>query len=271
VPSLPSLTTADGVRLAAVHLPRTGPASPHAADLEVAVVVAHGFGGGGARPAVQAVARGLAPHAGVVLPDLRGHGMSGGACTLGDQEVLDVDTAVAAARRLGYRRVVTCGWSMGGSAVLRHAALVGRAVHGHPVAAPVDAVVSVSATSRWFVRDTAPLRRLHWLIECRLGRLTARRLLGVRIAYGSWPVVPESPVEVVGRIAPTPLLLVHGDRDAYFPVEHPLALAAAAGDPSELWLLDGFGHAEKAAGSELLDRIGRHLPVLLSRTPAGRS
>jgi fermentation-respiration switch protein FrsA (DUF1100 family) len=58
---------------------------------------------------------------------------------------------------------------------------------------------------------------------------------------------------------------VHGDSDHYFPVEHPEALYAAANEPKELWLLEGFGHAEQAATPELLDRIGTHLPVLVGR------
>ena len=49
-------------------------------------------------------------------------------------------------------------------------------------------------------------------------------------------------------IAPTPLLIVHGDRDGYFPVDHPRMLADAAGGHAELWLEPGMGHAENAAG-----------------------
>jgi pimeloyl-ACP methyl ester carboxylesterase len=186
--------------------------------------------------------------------------------TLGDREVLDVDAAVALARRLGYRRVVTNGWSMGGSAVLRHAGLTGRGrVHGFPVREPVDAVVAVSTTSRWFVRDTVPMRRLHWLVETRTGRVVARRGFGVRIDPAGWPTLPLPPIHVVRSIAPTPMLLVHGDRDSYFTVEHPRALARAAGETAELWLLEGFGHAEAAAPPDLIARIGAYLPTLLAR------
>jgi pimeloyl-ACP methyl ester carboxylesterase len=248
-----TLATDDGERLAALHLP--GGRAGLESGSPVAVVVAHGFTGSIAKPGLQAVCAALARHAGVIAFDFRGHGRSTGHSTLGDLEVLDLQAAVVAARDLGYEQVVTCGWSMGGSVVLRHAALVGG----------VDAVVSVSAVSRWFYRDTKPMRRVHWAIETRIGRLAARRFAGTRISPHGWPEVPESPVEVVGRIAPIPLLLVHGDRDHYFPVEHPRALFEAALEPKELWLLEGFGHAESAATPEMLDRIGAHLPVLLSR------
>jgi pimeloyl-ACP methyl ester carboxylesterase len=244
------LTTDDGEQLAAAHLP-----GPHDGDRPLAVVLAHGFTGSTRRPQLRRVARTLAGHAGVLAFDFRGHGASTGLSTLGDKEVLDLAAAVRAARDLGYRQVVTCGWSMGGSVVLRHAALVGD----------VDAVVSVSAVSRWFFRDTAAMKRVHWAIETRLGRAVARRALRTRISPHGWPVVPEAPVDVVGRISPIPLLLVHGDADHYFPVEHPQALYAAAREPKELWLLPGFGHAESAATPELLDRLGAHLPELVAR------
>ena len=80
----------------------------------------------------------------------------------------------------------------------------------------------------------------------------ARRAYNLRIG-DAWVDDPESPVEVVGKIAPTPLLIVHGRDDHYFGIDHAQALYAAAGQPSELWLVDGFGHAEAGASPELLD------------------
>lgn len=248
-----ALRTVDGERLEAVHV--AGP-SP---QRSIAVVVAHGFTQSIGRAGVREVVTALAAHAGVVAFDFRGHGRSSGHSTVGHREVLDLDAAVVAARRLGYSDVVTCGWSMGGSVVLRHAAL-----HGG-----VDAVISVSALSRWYYKDTTPMRRVHWAIETRLGRLFARRALRTRISPFGWDpeALPESPVEVVARISPIPVLFVHGDRDRYFPVDHPEALYEAAAEPKELWLVEGFGHAESAATPELLDRIGAHLMPLVSRGP----
>lgn len=259
------LETADGVCLAGYSVPCADSAAPTA---DTCLVVMHGFSGSVRKRDVRRVVSGLSRYAGVLATDTRGHGDSEGVTTLGDREVLDVDAAVRAARDLGYRRVVTVGWSMGGSSVLRHAGLLGETLHGHLLRAEVDAVISVSATSRWFVRDTVPMRRVHWLVEGRVGRLVTRHLLRTRVDAAGWVAIPASPVQVVARIAPTPLLLVHGGRDGYFPVEHPQALRAAAGEPTELWLLPGMGHAESAATPELLDRIGRHLPTLLA---AGRA
>ncbi|MEU6228693.1 alpha/beta fold hydrolase [Streptomyces sp. NPDC047042] len=278
------LTTDDGVTIDAVYEPggvvydgsgdRSDASTPSSDHL--VFVVAHGFTGDADRPHVRRVAEVFAQYGAVLTFSFRGHGASGGRSTVGDREVLDLAAAVRWARELGHTRVATVGFSMGGSVVLRHAALHGgpgrREHRGRTEAAPnahaveavdavhavdeVDAVVSVSAPARWYYRGTAPMRRVHWLVTRPEGRLVGRYGLRTRIHDQDWNPVPLSPVEAVPRIAPTPLLIVHGDRDGYFPVDHPRMLAAAAGDAGELWLEPGMGHAEHAADNGLLRRIG---------------
>ncbi|MGW7385836.1 alpha/beta hydrolase [Streptomyces sp. NPDC054794] len=241
------LHTADGVSIDSVYNPGAvvydGSPSP---SRGLVFVVAHGFTGDVDRPHVRRVASVLARHGAVVTFSFRGHGASGGRSTVGDREVLDLAAAVEWARGLGHAHVVTVGFSMGGSVVLRHAAL-------YP---GVDAVVSVSAPARWYYRGTAPMRRLHWLVTRPEGRMVGRYGFRTRIHHREWNPVPLSPVEAVPRFAPTPLLIVHGDRDAYFPLDHPRMLAAAAGEHAELWLEPGMGHAEHAVDEDLLSRIG---------------
>ncbi|MFI8854027.1 alpha/beta fold hydrolase [Streptomyces sp. 891-h] len=274
------------------------------------IVVAHGFTGSLDRPALRRAATAFTRYAAVVTFSFRGHGRSGGRSTVGDREVLDLAAAVAWARTFGHRRVATVGFSMGGSVVLRHGALhraepgaergTGHSA-GHPAStsdpvmhrgrtvartparggareggdarsdAYADAVVAVSAPARWYYRGTAPMRRLHWAIQHPLGRLVSRYGLRTRVHHRDWDPVPLSPVAAAPLIAPVPLLVVHGDQDPYFPVDHPLALAEAA-DPeaSELWLLPGFGHAENSADAELLDRIGDWAATRL-QAPAARA
>jgi pimeloyl-ACP methyl ester carboxylesterase len=250
--------TRDGVRIEAERLPGTDPVGG------VCVVLAHGFTGSLDRPAARRAARAFAALpgvAGVVLFSFRGHGRSGGRSTVGDREVLDLDAAVRWARRLGHRRVATVGFSMGGSVVLRHAG-------GGAAYAPVDAVAAVSAPARWYYRGTPAMRRLHWAVTRPAGRLVARHALRTRVHHEDWDPVPPSPVECVPAIAPVPLLVVHGDRDHYFPLDHPLSLAEAAapGGGCELWIEPGFGHAENSASPELLDRVGRWLAAAADPT-----
>lgn len=228
------LRTSDGVRLAGLHWPG-GP---------MGYVLAHGFTGSCTALHMTHICAALVgTGASVVAFDFRGHGRSGGRSTLGDREVHDLAAAVAYLRERGPGPVAVLGWSMGGSVVLRYAGLGGDA----------DAVVSISSPGHWWERGTPAMQLVHWAAETRSGRLVTRLARHTRLSHG-WRQLPESPVEVVGRIAPTPLLIVHGDADHFFPARHAELLAAAAPD-AELWLERGMGHAETATSPELLERI----------------
>lgn len=242
------LHTTDGVRLAAAYWP--GPSR------EVACVVAHGFTGSSRNPAVRRICAALVSHGLAVLaPDFRGHGRSGGRNTAGAEEIHDVAAAVAWLRAEGYRWVATLGWSMGGTAVIRHAGLGGD----------TDAVVSVSAPGLWFERGTRPMRIVHWMFESRSGRLATRLVRRTRIDAAGWATVPEAPAEVAGGVAPRPFLIVHGTADHYFPLRHADALAAAA-PGAETWIEPGMGHAEVATTPELADRIAGWVLAARERT-----
>ncbi|MFD4989616.1 alpha/beta hydrolase [Streptomyces sp. NPDC058372] len=262
------LLAADGVALEAVYEPADSGAdlSGEPTDRVPVTVVAHGFTGSAGRPHVRRAAAVFRRYGAVVTFSFRGHGASGGRSTVGDREVLDLAAAVAWARRLGHRTVWTVGFSMGGSVVLRHAALHRAGTPGAYGPAHTDAVVAVSAPARWYYRGTAAMRRLHWVVTRPLGRAVGRYGLRTRIHTSDWDPVPLDPAEAAARIAPTPLLLVHGDSDPYFPLDHPRALAAAAGEDAELWLEPGMGHAENAAGDALLGRIGEWVA---RRAPGG--
>jgi pimeloyl-ACP methyl ester carboxylesterase len=245
------LAAADGVRISARH---DAPVNGGGADL--GFVVAHGFTGSWRHSGMRLIATELARAGGVVSFDFRGHGSSGGRSTVGDLEVLDLDAAVRWARHLGYRRLVPVGWSMGAGVAIRHAAL-----HRG-----VDAVVAVSGPSRWFYRGTGPMRLLHRGVETRIGRGVLALGYRTRIARLGWDPWPEPPDALVGRIAPAPLLVVHGDRDRYFPVEHARWLVEGARGPAELWLEPGFGHAEAAVTPDLVRRIAAWAEAA-TRTP----
>ena len=233
-----TLVTEDGVPIDAVHMP--GPR-------DLAIVMAHGFTQSWQRSTVWTIARRFNLKAGVVTFDFRGHGRSGGLCTMADKEIRDLDVAVAYARELGYPRVAAIGFSMGASIVLRYAGLVGGGL---------DAVASVSSPGWWYFRGTERMRRVHFAVEHRLGRMVTRKLAHTRVTSEPWDPVPVPPDQAAARIAGIPLLVVHGDQDPYFPVEHAQHIFRAARDPKELWLVPGYGHAESACRPALTERIG---------------
>jgi len=100
------------------------------------------------------------------------------------------------------------------------------------------------------------MRLVHLAIENRTGRLITRKLKNTRISGGRWDPVPVPPDAAAALITPIPLLVVHGERDDYFPVDHGQRIFSAAGEPKELWIEPGMGHAESGSGPELINRIG---------------
>ena len=234
-----TLVTDDGVPIDAVHLPQ---------ESDLAIVLAHGFTLSWQRPAVWRISTRLNRIAGVREPSTSAGTGGPVACPRwATREISDLEVAVGYARELGYQRVAAVGFSMGASIV----APVRRAGGGG-----LDAAVSVSSPGRWYYRGTERMRRVHFAVEHRVGRLATRMLMKTRISPEQWNPIPMPPDQAAAQVSPTPLLIVHGDQDPYFPVDHAQQLYDAAQDPKELWLVPGFGHAESACRPALVDRIG---------------
>lgn len=234
-----SLTSQDGTALVATWLPGPDATAP-------AIVLVHGFAAHRRKPAYARLADALATHAHVLALDLRGHGHSGGQTTLGDREALDVAAGVAWLRARGHDHVVAIGASMGATSVL-HAVARGTRV---------DAAVVVSAPARLEEEPaTAAMQRLKRLWESPVTRVGMRVGIGVRVVAPARWRHPGHPLDFV-RDVHVPLLVVHGEDDAYFPVADARALVAAA-PAARLWLEPtGFGHAEDGFTAEFADRLG---------------
>ncbi|MGH9277433.1 MAG: alpha/beta hydrolase [Acidimicrobiales bacterium] len=229
-----SLVTSDGVRLTGARL--EGPP-----DAFATVVLVHGFSHSSRQPRIHAFARRLAREVHVLVPDLRGHGRSGGVCTLGTEEPLDVAAAVAAARP--GLPVITVGVSLGGAAVLLHAGM-----HGG-----VGGVVAVSSPAWWGAWDTAPTRRIYRYATSRAGRAVMATVLRTRIATRC-DGIPDAR-DIAAAIAPAFTLVVADPDDHYFAREHPEAIYAWANEPKSLWLEEGMGHGTDLLTPSLADRL----------------
>jgi pimeloyl-ACP methyl ester carboxylesterase len=235
-----TLRTEDGERLVGARIGWDGPA----------LVFCHGFLGWHRKARIVRFVERLAERFRVYAMDLRGHGASTGVCTFGDREMLDVDAAVSLARRETPGPLVTVGLSMGGIAVLRHAAFRDG----------VDLVVSVSSPARWDGHTSRAVAQMRWLSTSDRGRVLARAI-GTRIST-DWGR-PDDPESVVERIAPTPLILVHGRDDGIFDEEEAWRLYRRARRPKHLMLARPFGHAEDGLSAAFADRIGDRILSLV--------
>jgi pimeloyl-ACP methyl ester carboxylesterase len=254
VPAEPFETsTADGVRIVGSRLrPRTE-GSP-------TILLAHGYLGWHRKPRWARFAESLTKWFEVYLPDLRGHGSSGGRVDLGRSEIEDIDAVVGLARARGAATVVSAGASMGAVAAIRHAGLCGG----------VDCLVAISSLADWDWHDGGNprnVRTLRFTWEHGAGRALTRAW-GVRLG-GEWPDLPETPEDVMGKVAPTPVLIVHGRNDHLFSLDQARRLYEAAGEPKRMLIGDRFGHAEDGLGSSFARRMSRAVYDLLEQQWSG--
>ena len=91
--------------------------------------------------------------------------------------------------------------------------------------------------------------------------LTERRL-GIKASQ-------VSPVVEVGKIAPRPLLIMHGESDRLVPHHNSERLFEAAGQPKDLWLIPELGHAHGAlvVGVEYEGRLRSFFDANLKDSP----
>jgi pimeloyl-ACP methyl ester carboxylesterase len=218
----PRLETSDGIELAT----RRWPVSEGA---RAVVVVAHGLTANKDEPRVVSLASELQRQGfDVIAYDSRGHGQSGGQCTLGDLERHDVAAVVEWARTRN-RRVVLVGASMGAVGVLAYAT----------TAKDLTGVVTVSSPGEWRLPLRVRSMITAGLARTQTGRDFARRRMNVRIA--PW-TSPESPRSLVERIS-VPLAVVHGRRDAIIPAGAGLARVIGVGPGRSVALVQSMGHA----------------------------
>lgn len=238
-----TLTTADGVRLNAWRIP--GPP-----DAACTVVLVHGFVNSSRSPGIHRFAHLLARRAHVVVPDMRGHGRSGGRCSMGRHEPLDVEAAVAAAPE--GLPVVTVGTSLGGAAVLMHAGTFGG----------VAGAVGISAPCRGELDREGTHRVRRW-VSGRTGRVLLATALRTRVGADCF-YLPEAS-DVVAAIAPAFTIVVHDPDDWYFGPQHAESIYAWAGEPKALWWYPGGGHGgdllTPALGERLLGELAARFPT----------
>lgn len=226
---------ADGVTLGGVWIPAPGS--------EKAVVILHGHGGSLDWDIQRA------PHfhrAGfnVLLFDFRAHGRSeGNLATFGYLERQDVIGAVEFLKSRGMKRIGLLGFSYGGMASMLAA----------PLCPEVNAVVSDGGPAR--LRSAIEGRAVEWRLARPVGRFLGWLTVATTSARLGVNLFCFEPVRWVGKIAPRPLLFIHGELDKYLPDFD--ELFAAAGEPKQTWRLPGVDHtkASEAQPEEYYCRV----------------
>lgn len=215
-----TIVTSDRVRISLAH-------SHHGAR-QTALIICPGFFQSKETPTFRRLAQALAREHDVIAMDFRGHGRSRGWYTFSARESLDLEAVLRWARQR-YERIGLIGFSLGAAILIE---TVSRVREG------VQSLIAVSAPCAF---DAIAMR--WWTPQAmRTG------LQGLEPGSGCRPGPPwlpkPAPLACVPRLAPMPILFIHGARDAIVGVEHSQRLYAAAAEPKRLEILEGGSHAE---------------------------
>ncbi len=212
------LRSADGVRIAARHIPGAGGA---------ALIVAHPAVTGQRYAPLVDFAEMAAPRFDVFTFDFRGHGGSEGRLEMNLSGPLeDMRAVVREVRGRGYAWVGAVGFSLGGMAAFILAALDGG----------LDAVVTVGAPPR--LPDIEEYRRIMPLWSLFL------RFLGAR--FKAVNVGGPFPMQVAAGFPDIPLLVVHAEKEAFYERRDLDDMLVILGDKADFMLVEGAGHTELA-------------------------
>jgi len=173
----------------------------------------------------------------VLALDYRGYGASEGTPSLAGIQ-LDIDAAMRsllAHKNVDPNRIVIFGQSLGGALAIYYAA------HS-----------SYHANIRAVVIDSS-------FFDYR--RIAKEKLAGFFLTWPfqwlPWLTVDDdySPANSVAAISPLPLLLIHGDQDVVVPAHHSRQLFERAGEPKQLWIVPGAGHAQSLESEAIRNRL----------------
>jgi fermentation-respiration switch protein FrsA (DUF1100 family) len=161
----------------------------------------------------------------VLCFDFRAHGLSDGRFTsVGHHETNDVLGAVEYLKQrpeIDATRIGVIGFSMGAAATIQAAAR----------STDVAAVVADSSYATFLDAAKYSFRLVTRVPHFPIAPLAMR--------WAKWIMHVDAnqlrPLDVIGRIAPRPILITHGELDEIVPIRHAQMLFKAAGEPKELW------------------------------------
>jgi pimeloyl-ACP methyl ester carboxylesterase len=215
------LFSADGLRLAGWWLPRSATAPT--------IICCHGHSGSKADNLGIGTNLWRAGY-NILLFDFRGRGDADPwPHTLISREVDDLLAAVAYARqRLPHAPIGVVGYSMGAAVAILAAAR-------EPAIAALVADSSFTAGADVVAHGVRSTLR----IPPRPLVLAADEVVSRRHGYR---FSQARPIDAIGKIAPRPVLIIHGANDSITPASHAHALYAAAGEPRQLWVAPEVEH-----------------------------
>ena len=238
------------------------------------IVLAHGFAGARYPKMAEHFAN---LGYGVLAFDFRGYGKSGGqrGTVLPREQVSDIKNAVtwlAARAEIDPGRICVVGSSLGGSIAIMAAAedlRISVCVAGCPLGhgdSPLRNLYNTEEKFKQFMAKVAEKKRKNEHLQRFEIVLIPENLRGhlppgTPMSFTADTVhgfLSLNPLEVIGKIAPRPLFIIHAEDDRVVPVKDALDLKARAGSNCELDLVTTGDHFIFGA-TPIIERIGSWL------------
>lgn len=160
----------------------------------------------------------------VIVMDQRGHGKSKGSFSFTSKEHKDIKAVIEYAEKY-YKNIFLMGFSLGAASSIIETAKEKN----------VKAVIAVSPPS-----DFMKIENKFWRSKA---SSTGFNILKTR--FGNVLSKKEKPVDLVSKISPIPVLIIHGDNDNIIFRRHAEILYEKAREPKKVIFIKGGLHAEQ--------------------------
>jgi len=215
--------TEDGKRIAFFHIKRGFPK---------VIVIAHGFYNNKDTILFKAIAEEFSKEYDVIVFDFRGHGKSSDVFTWTAHEQKDLRAITSYAQQNKYVKIGVIGFSLGAAV-----ALIEAGYHQN-----IDSLIAVSPPSDLKKIDCYFWEQDMWE-DLKLNFDIKGRGKGARI--GTPFLKKMRPLDMVDKIAPTPVLFLHGEKDWLIKPGHSQRLFEKAREPKAITIIKDGGHAER--------------------------
>lgn len=211
--------TEDGIKIAFNELNR---------GKDKVIIICHGISQYKNSPIFTRMAREFEDDYDIINMDLRGHGQSGGRCTLTALEVYDLKAVVDYARK-NHKKVGVIGFSLGAATAILETANY-KNIDSLILISPFTKISEVNF--RFWKKPAIHSMKTH---------LNDRKL---KVKMGNVFLPKQDPLEVIDKISPIPVLFLHGAEDWVIDTSHSQRLYEKAKEPKKLIIFENVAHAE---------------------------
>jgi len=215
-----TLVSYDKIKIAFNHFERQG--------RDTVIVICHGFWMCKDAKPFLGLSRDLFNFYDVIAMDQRGHGRSGGTFTFSSKEHEDIKAVIDYSKKI-YKYIYLMGFSLGAASTIIQTAKE-KNVNGLIVVSPPASFDDIE--NRFLTKEALISNAQKFgahLFKLRPGPVSTNKI---------------RPADVIGRISPIPILIIHGEKDPIIFKRHAEILYQRANEPKKLILVKEGFHAE---------------------------